>query len=94
MKNTNTYFSTTQGESVTVEFKESKFKIFRIHLMGKLYNYANNTSYASQKISAPREVTLFSFNHWVQNISKNLLFLFSQGKNVRVKSKYVVSEQV
>lgn len=31
MKNTNTHFSTTQGESVTVEFKESKFKTFRIH---------------------------------------------------------------
>lgn len=45
--------------------------------MGKLYNYVNNTSYAFPKISAPREVTLFSFNHWVQNISKNLLFFYS-----------------
>lgn len=62
--------------------------------MGKLYNYANNTSYASLQISAPREVTLFSFNHWVQNISKNLLFFFPHGKNILVKSKYVVSEQV
>lgn len=42
---------------------------FSLSLVGVAYNYANNTSYATRKISAPREVALFLLSFEVVHAS-------------------------
>lgn len=42
---------------------------FSLSLVGVAYNYVNNTSYATRKISAPREVALFLLSFEVANAS-------------------------